>query len=206
MLPRLFLAFRAPLFGSPEYYASSVASAILGSRKGSRLYRRLVRERQVAAEAQAFTYDLTKGSDLLVLDVTARPGVMPETLEREVADEVDLLVRDGVREDEVARAVALIQTDFVAAMQSAGERADRLSLFATYFKNPELVNEQVQRYEAVTAIDVNRFARERLGEENRASLLFTPRRESVEEHGEPAARHAATADALAAAVSAEARQ
>jgi predicted Zn-dependent peptidase len=142
----------------------------------------------------------------LVLDVTARPGVMPETLEREVADEVDLLVRDGVREDEVARAVALIQTDFVAAMQSAGERADRLSLFATYFKNPELVNEQVQRYEAVTAIDVNRFARERLGEENRASLLFTPRRESVEEHGEPAARHAATADALAAAVSAEARQ
>jgi predicted Zn-dependent peptidase len=206
MLPRLFLAFRAPIFGSREYYASSVASAILGLRKGSRLYRRLVRERQVAAEAQAFTYDLSKGSDVLVLDVTARPEVAPEALEHEVANEVDLLVRDGVTDDEVARAIALVQTDFVAAMQSAGERADRLSLFATYFQNPELVNEQVQRYEAVTTADVNRFARERLGEQNRASLLFLPRRESVDQLGTPTGQRAATADTLPAAVGAEARQ
>jgi predicted Zn-dependent peptidase len=182
MLPRLFLAFRAPAFGTDAYYASSVCSAILGSRKGSRLYRRLVRERQVAAEAQAFTYDLTKGTDLLVIDVTARPGIGAESLEREVADEVDILVRDGVTEDEVARAVALVQTEFVAAMQSAGDRADRLSMFATYFKNPELANEQLQKYESVTAADVNAFVRERLGEGNRASLLFVPKEELEGEH------------------------
>ena len=178
MLPRLFLAFRSPVFGSAQYYAASVCSAILGLRKGSRLYRRLVRDRQVAAEAQAFTYDLTKGSDLLVLDVTARPSVSAEALEREVADEVDVLFRDGVTEEEVARAIALIQTEFTAAMQSAGDRADRLSMFATYFKNPELVNDQVQRYEAVTADDVNTFVRQRMGEDNRASLLFVPREEA----------------------------
>jgi predicted Zn-dependent peptidase len=137
----------------------------------------LVRDRQIAAEAQAFTYDLAKGSDLLVVDVTALPSVNAETLEREVADEVDRLVRDGVTEDEVARAVALVQTEFVAAMQSAGDRADRLSMFATYFKNPELVNDQVQQYEAVTAARVNVLVRQRLGEDNRASLLFVPREE-----------------------------
>ena len=178
MLPRLFLAFRAPVFGSEQYYAASVCSAILGLRKGSRLYRRLVRERQVAAEAQAFTYDLTKGSDLLVIDVTARPSVSAEALEREVADEVDLLCREGVTEEDVARAIALIQTEFVAAMQSAGDRADRLSMFATYFKNPDLVNDQVEKYQAVTADAVNEFVRERMGEDNRASLLFVPREES----------------------------
>ena len=178
MLPRLFLAFRSPVFGSEQYYAASVCSAILGLRKGSRLYRRLVRDRQVAAEAQAFTYDLTKGSDLLVVDVTARPSVSAEALEREVADEMDLLFRDGESEDEVARAIALIQTEFVAAMQSAGDRADRLSMFATYFKDPDLANEQVQKYEAVTADDVNEFIRERMGEDNRASLLFVPREET----------------------------
>lgn len=181
MLPRLFLAFRSPVFGSKQYYAASICSAILGLRKGSKLYRRLVREKQVAAEAQAFTYDLTKGSDLLVIDVTARPGLSPESLEREVAHEVDLLVRDGVTDEDVARAIALVQTEFIAAMQSAGDRADRLSLFATYFKNPELVNEQVQQYESVTAADVNDFVRDRLGEDNRASLLFVPKQESAEE-------------------------
>jgi predicted Zn-dependent peptidase len=175
MLPRLFLTFRSPAFGSPEFYAASVTAAVLGHRKGSRLYRNLVRERQVAAEAQAFTFDLSKGSDLLVVDVTARPGISAEELEQDVAREIDVAIRDGIGADEVGRAIALIQTDFVTSMQSAGDRADRLSLFATYFGNPELANEQVDRYRAVTTERVNEFLQARLGEDNRASLLYVPR-------------------------------
>src|SRR5439155_22292387 len=93
MLPRLFVAFRSPVFGSAEYYTASVCAAVLGLRKASRLYRHLVRDRQVAAEAQAFTFDLAKGSDLLVVDVTARPGVSADQLEQEVASELDVIVR-----------------------------------------------------------------------------------------------------------------
>jgi predicted Zn-dependent peptidase len=85
------------------------------------------------------------------------------------------VVASGVTEDDVARAVTLIRTDFTAALQSAGERADRLSMFATYFGNPGLINEQVSRYTAVRPSHVNAFIRERLGENNRASLLFVPR-------------------------------
>ena len=48
MLPRLFLAFRSPAFGTDEYYPASVCGAVLGLRNASRLRRRLVRERQVA--------------------------------------------------------------------------------------------------------------------------------------------------------------
>ena len=175
MLPRLFLAFRSPVFGSDEYYTASVCSAILGLKKGSRLHRSLVREQQVAAEATAFTYDLAKGADLLVIDVTARPETTLEALEAAVNTEVDTLVRDGVTAEEVARGVALIETELIAALQSAGDRADRLSLFATYFKDPELVNAQSARYRAVTAERVNAFVRARLGPDNRASLVYVPR-------------------------------
>jgi predicted Zn-dependent peptidase len=144
-------------------------------RKGSRLHRALVREREVAAEAAAFTFDLTTGSDLLIIDVTARPGVSAERLETETAHEVDQLRQEGVTGAEVARAVALIETDFTVAMQSAGERADRLSQFATYFGEPRLVNAQVENYRAVTEDQVNAFVRTSLGEDNRASLLYVPR-------------------------------
>jgi len=178
MLPRLFLAFRSPAFGTEKYYAASVCGAVLGLRNGSRLRRRLVRERQIAADASAFTYDLAKGSDLLVVDATARPGVSAERLEQEVAHEIDTIVRDGIEAAEVERAVAVIQTSFVSALQEAGERADRLSLFATYFRAPELVNEEVNRYQAVTVEHVNDFIRERLGENNRASLLYVAREET----------------------------
>ena len=175
MLSRLFLAFRSPPFGTRDYYAASVCSAVLGLRKGSRLHRTLVRERQVAAEVHAFTFDLPKGADLLVVDATARPEVDPEALERAVVDEVDRLIADGVTPEEVDRATALIQTEFVAAMQSAGDRADKLSMFATYFGEPRLVNEQLDRYREVSAARVNAFVRDRLGPDNRAFLLFVPR-------------------------------
>ncbi|MEJ7809273.1 MAG: pitrilysin family protein [Gemmatimonadaceae bacterium] len=175
MLPRLYLASRAPAFGADGYYAASVAGAVLGMGKGSRLRRALVRERQVASDVNAFTFDLAKGADLLIIDAIAHPGVSADSLEREVAAEVDAMHRDGVTEAEVERAVALIETQFMLSMQSAGDRADKLSMFATYFDNPSLVNEQVARYRAVTAAEVSRFARERLGPDNRASLVYVPR-------------------------------
>jgi predicted Zn-dependent peptidase len=175
MLPRLYLAFRAPPFGSDAYYAASVCGAVLGMRRGSRLHRALVREQEVASEATAFTFDLSKGSDLLIVDVTARPGVTVETLEAAVAAQVDLIRDEGVSAAEVERAVALIETDFVSAMQSAADRADKLSQFATYFGDPALVNAQADLYRAVTAASVSAFARESLGPDNRLSLIYVPR-------------------------------
>ena len=70
------------------------------------------------------------------------------------------------------------------------DSADQLSKFATYFGRPELVNEQADRHRRVTAAEVTRFARERLGSDNRASLLFVPRKQdegAVAESREPRA-------------------
>jgi len=64
---------------------------------------------------------------------------------------------------------------FVRGLQQAGERADQLSKFATFFGEPRLVNEQLARYRAVSAADVNAFASARLGDDNRASLVYVPR-------------------------------
>ncbi len=180
MLPRLFLTLRSPVFGSDEYYAASVAGAILGMRRGSRLHRSLVRDQQVAADATSFTYDLAKGSDLLVVDVTARPGIGVQRLEEAVHAELDRLATDGVTADELARVTTLIETEVVASLQSASERADRLSMFATYFGDPRLVNRQGERYRAVTVERVNAFVRARMGRDNRASLLYVPREAEME--------------------------
>jgi len=174
-LSRVFLAFRSPVFGSDDYYAASVCAAILGMRRGSRLYRSLVREQQLAQDAGAFTYDLAKGSDLLVIDATARPGVDSDALERAIEAVVDQLREEGVTTEEVERAQALIESDFIRGMQLAGERADQLSKFATFFGEPRLVNEQLDRYRAVRPADVDAFARARLGADNRASLIYVPR-------------------------------
>jgi predicted Zn-dependent peptidase len=178
-VPRLFLASRSPLLGTNAYYAASVCGAVLGMRRGSRLHRALVREQELASEATAYTFDLSKGCDLMIADVTARPGVSASRLEAAVAAELERLHDEGVTEAELARASALIETAFVSAMQSAGDRADRLSQFATYFGDPSLVNDETRRYAEVTAADVNAFAREYLGEDNRLSLMYVPRAQAA---------------------------
>lgn len=174
-VPRAFLAFRSPPFGSDDYFAASVFGAIAGMKKGSILYRSLVREKQIATEVSAFTFDLTKGRDLLVCDVTARVGVSGDELEKALKAEIDRIIETGVSADEVERAVALITTDLAVAMQSASDRADKLSMFATYFRKPELVNEQITRYENVSTDAVNQFIKTSLHANNRALLLYVPR-------------------------------
>lgn len=176
-LPRVFVSCRTPVFGSDGYYAASLAAAVLGLRTGCRLEQSLVRRQRIASQASAFTYDLAKGSDLLIVDATAHPGVSVEQLEAAVLAELDDISANGVTEDEVTRARALIETSFVMSMQSAAERADQLSRFATYFGDPTLINTQVARYQATTAADVSRLARERLGADNRVLLVFVPAEE-----------------------------
>jgi predicted Zn-dependent peptidase len=177
MVPRLYLAMRSPILGSDDYYPASVAGAILGMGRGSRLHRDLVREQQLASSVSAYTFDLAKGSDLLIVEATARPGITGEQLEAAVAAALDAMHEHGVGEEEVARAVALIATELVTSLQSAQSRADKLSQFATFFGDPALVNRQVEAFQRVTAAEVSRLARERLGRDNRASLLYVPREE-----------------------------
>jgi zinc protease len=179
-LPRAIVAMRIPACGTEPWYAASVAAAILGMRKGSRLYRTLVRDAQVASDAGAYTFDLTKGADLLIVDATANADVSADAIEAAVHAEIDAFARDGVTEQELRRALALIETDFVSSLQSAQDRADTLSRFATYFGDPALVNAQAARYQRVTAAEVTAFAHEWCTRENRATLLYVPKPDSLE--------------------------
>ena len=61
------------------------------------------------------------------------------------------MTHESVTDDELARAGALIESSELAALSRMDEVADRLSMYATYFDRPELVNEQLGRYLAVDA-------------------------------------------------------
>ena len=172
---RIFLAFRIPPAGTAGWYPASLLAAVLGNGEGSRLPRALVREQAIASDAGAYTFDLAKGSDLLILDVTGRPGVAPEALEAAVVAEVDRLIAGGVTAAERERALALLETAWIAGLQSAGARADKLSQFATYRGDAALVNDEPTRHAEVTPEAMSAFARATLGVANRATLLYVPR-------------------------------
>lgn len=172
---RTFLAFRVPPCGSDDWYALALLAAVLGLGEGARLPRALVREQRVASDAGAFTFDLTKGADLLICDVTARPGVPVSTALEALVAEVERLRRDGVAPAERERALALIEASWLLQLQSAGQRADKLSQFATYYGDPRRLNDELARYRAVDVAALQMAAQTWLGEDNRVSLSYVPK-------------------------------
>jgi predicted Zn-dependent peptidase len=88
------------------------------------------------------------------------------------------MTHESVTDDELLRAGALIESSELAALSRMDEVADRLSMYATYFDRPELVNEQLARYQAVDAEAVRDVCAEVFGGDGRAVLTYVPRTEA----------------------------
>jgi predicted Zn-dependent peptidase len=173
-LPRLFWGFRAPIYGDPRLDALDLAGQILAGGKGSRLHRRLVREERLAQDVAIFSMGFTGGSSVTAGWATARPGTDLERLEAVFWEELERIAREPISPDELERARALTEADELGALMRVDERADRLSMYATLFDDPDLINRMLPRYLAVTAEDIQRVAADVFRPDNRVVLTFLP--------------------------------
>ena len=188
-LPRHYFGFRAPRFGDPRLDALEVAAQILAGGKGSRLYRRLVREERIAQDVAFFAIGFVDGASIAAGQATVRPGVDPDVVEHAFEDELERLGREPVTNDELVRARALIETYELEAAQRVEERADRLAMFATLLNDPDLINRQLARYLAVTPAEIQAVAADVFRPDNRVVLTYMPAAGTAvgAEHEEPAA-------------------
>ena len=136
-LPRVYVGFRAPVFGDRRLDALDIASQLLAGGKGSRLHKRLVREERLAQDVAVFTLPFVGGASVYVGWATVRPGVDVATVEAAYLEELErLATRAADATDELDRAKALTEADELGALSRVEERADRLSMYATLFDDP----------------------------------------------------------------------
>jgi predicted Zn-dependent peptidase len=171
------VGYRCPAFGSRAFDALEVATQILAGGRGSRLHRRLVRDEQVAQDVSFFALPLVAGASIAAGIVTVRPDADTAAVERILDEELQRMTREPVTDDELSRAGALIESAEMSALSRMDEVADRLSMYATYFDRPELVNEQLGRYLAVDAESIRDVCRETFSGQ-RAVLTYVPRAEA----------------------------
>ena len=173
-LARVHLAFRIPAYGEEGFYPGDVLSHLLAGGKSSRLYRSLVREQQLAQSVVAFAFPIVTGAAMLVVWATANPGVDPGALEEALWTELGA-VGNEVPEHELARAITSIEARQVIGLQQVGERADQISMYTTFFDDPGRINDELDRYRAVSTEDVRRFALKYLGRGGAVTLTYVPR-------------------------------
>jgi predicted Zn-dependent peptidase len=172
-LSRLYLGYRIPPYGTDEFYAAAVASYVLAYGKAALLYRALLRRRGIAQDLVAFAFPVVVGASMLLLWATARPDTTIDTLEGAMLDEIDKLAEVG--EEDVARAIGLIEAKHLTDLQRMDERADQLSMNTMLFDDPARLNTEIDRILAVTPDAVRSFAKRFLGKDNRAVLRYVPK-------------------------------
>jgi zinc protease len=173
-LPRIYGAYRMPTFGTDGFNALEVAVDLLGSGRASRLYRALVREQQLAQDVTTFAFPVIGGAAIFTIWATARPGVAHEKLETALWGEVDRLTADGPTGDELERVRNLHAAGVESSLERISERADRLSMYACLFDEPERINTEVTRYEAVDGGRVREAMSASLRPDNRVVLIYVP--------------------------------
>lgn len=172
-LPRLTLAWHTPAMYQSGDADLDVASHILGGGKASRLYKKLVYERQIAQSVQVAQSSLSLGS-VFSVEVLARPGQGLGEIEALVDAELNELAARPPSAEEVQRARTAIQTQLFARMEKMGELADLVNHYNQMAGDADFVGKDLARYQAVTPDTVRAAAAHYLGKSARVVVQATP--------------------------------
>jgi zinc protease len=172
-VPRVYLAWRGPTSYSKEEPGLDTAAAILGDGKSSRLYKRLVYDKKIAQDVSAsFNAEELAGTFQIV--ATAKPGVDPQQLIKEITEEVAALAATAPDAKELERSKNTHEADFLNGLEPTLRRAIQLAAYDVQANDPNYLAKDLARHRAVTAAQVKAAAAKYLKPNARIVLTISP--------------------------------
>lgn len=172
----LFAGFHTVGLGHPDIYPLMVLAAILSQGRACRFYQEFVRPGR-AAELEAEVYPppwTSADPDLFIIRAVAAPGEPLSRLEADLWAALERLRQEGVTDLELARAKKLLRSQTVQGLAKTFYRGLMVALFHLKAGDGSLANRLLTAYDAVSAADVLRVARQYLGEDNRTVVTLKP--------------------------------
>jgi zinc protease len=172
--PRVDLAFKAVPGNTADFYALQVLAAALQGGQSSRLYQKLVKEKEMVTNVVGFM-DEKRGVGALYTNATLRPGVKTEDVEAAIYEEIERLKKEPIAEWELQKAKNTTRRNFINGLQSSLNRAVTIGQYTVYYNEPNLINLRLDKVAAVTKEDVQRVANKYLAHTNRTVVITMPK-------------------------------
>lgn len=172
-LPAVGTAFRLPKPTDPDAPVFDVISLILSGGKGSRLYRSLVRDKQIAVQAGGQSQDLQQGG-LYFFFAIANAGKKPQNVADALQAEITRLQTEPVTDAELTKAKNQALTGEVFGQLSTEGKASALGEADLMFGTPEEANKAYEKLTNVTAADVQRVAQKYFAPERGSTFFVLP--------------------------------
>ncbi len=177
-VPYLLMGFKVPVLGTTEdaheVYALEVLSGILDGGDSARLTRELVRGSQIASSAGA-GYDLyDRQASLFLIDGTPANGQSIEAVEQALHEQIRRLQEEPVEAGELERVKAQVVASDVFEQDSIYYQAMQIGRLESVGLDWSLMDEYVQRINAVTAKQVQAVARKYLVAQQQTVAVLDP--------------------------------
>lgn len=172
---RVAMAWNIPEWGSREFVYLDLAARILSSGKTSRLFKKLVYEKQICTSAAAFAGAQELGSSM-VLFANVKTGKSVEEAEAAVNEVIDDFLAKGPSEEELKRVRASYFADFIKGLERIGGfggKSDLLAQYEVYGDSPDKYKEILRYYHEATPQLVLETAKKWLSA-GRFTLVCTP--------------------------------
>jgi zinc protease len=176
-LPRLYLAWHSPAMFAAEDAELDLAADLLSHGKTSRLYRLLVYEKQIATDVVAYQHS-REISGVFQIAATGVPGVALQQLYGAIIEAIGELASSGPTADELERAHAQTDAQFVYRMQTIGGfggKSDQLNAYNVFRDDPGYFSEDRARYDNASADAIARATARWIVDRPHVALSVVPR-------------------------------
>ena len=172
-LPFLVMGYRIPNLRHPDSYVLEVINAVLSGGKSSRLYQKLVLEKQLALEVDSENSVLSKDPALFYVYATPLPGKQVGALEKSLDEEIERLQKEPVEKRELEKVKNQLESSFIYSQDSLFFQAMLLARYEIA-QSWKVIDEYLPLIQRVTPEDIQRVARQYLIPDNRTAGTLIP--------------------------------
>ncbi len=151
------------------YYVADLITDILGGGASSRLYQKLVKERQLFSNIDCYHFG-SLDAGLVCIDGKLVKGISAQTAEQAVQTELKQLVEEKVSEKELQKVINKTESTILFEDMSVMSRANSLA-FYELLGDAQLMNTELEKYQAITAEEL-RSESERIFDERNSNTLY----------------------------------
>ncbi|MGB2245489.1 MAG: M16 family metallopeptidase [Flavobacteriaceae bacterium] len=172
-IPAVFSAYRTPGVKTREAKVLEMISAYLSSGKSSKLYKKMVDERAIALEVDAFTTALEDYGFYIILSLPLE-GVSLTELVVAMDEEVSLLQKELISENDFQKIKNKFEAQFVNSNASVEGIAESLAQYYMINGNTNLINTEIELYRSISREEILQVANKYLSKNQRLILNYLP--------------------------------
>lgn len=172
-IPAIMTAYRVPGLNTRDSKVMELISSYLSNGASSKLYKKMVDEKQDALQVGSFNYALEDYGAYITYALPNNNASL-DSLLNDIDEEVQSLQTNLISEEDYQKLMNQFENDYVTENSRDLGAAENLADAYTFYKNTNYVNEELNIVKSISREDIRDAAKKYLQRNSRLVLYYLP--------------------------------